>query len=229
MYRFKLEKFEGPLGLLLELIEKEKLEIIEISLAKVTEDFLLYVRSGQAPEEELADFLVVAARLLLLKSRSLLPNLEVEEDGLGLEEQLRMYKEFVEAAKKIEALIKKRKFAYFRETSLIKAGELGFCPPKGLKVSRLQQVFVEILARIEPIVNLPKVALEKVISIKEKIQHIQDLLDRFQSIGFTKLLNNVQTRTEIIVSFLALLELVKQRSVSVVQTEVFEEIVIKRN
>ena len=118
LMNFKIDKFEGPLALLLQLIEKEELDITEISLAKIADQYIEYIRSckGIGPEE-LADFLVVAAKLLLIKSRALLPFLkgEAEEEIEEFEHQLRMYKEFLEAAKKIEAIIGKKRFSFARE------------------------------------------------------------------------------------------------------------------
>lgn len=227
MYQIKLEKFEGPLGLLLQLIEKEELVITEISLSQVTEAYLAYLReSDEIPEEELVDFLVIAAKLLLIKSRSLLPGLGTEEEGLSLVDQLKMYKEFVEAAKRIEEIIKKKHFAYFRVAPL-KPGGIGFFPPRGLKISKMQRMFAEILEGIRPFLELPQATLEKSVSIKEKIKQIQDLLAQSPQVNFKQLLKNVKTRTEMVVSFLALLELMKQRSVAVRQEEIFEEIIIE--
>src|SRR5512147_3265515 len=112
---FKMEKFEGPLDLLLQLIEQEKLSISEISLSKIADQYLESL--GQVAEkdpDELADFLVVAAKLLLIKSRELLPSAApAEEEGPSLESQLKMYKIFWEAAQRIEAQIKKRRWIFF--------------------------------------------------------------------------------------------------------------------
>lgn len=229
MHQIKLEKFEGPLGLLLQLIEQEKLEITDIALSQVTESYLSYLKgASEIPEEELADFLVIAAKLLLLKSKSLLPNLSLEaEEGLNLADQLKMYKEFVEAAKKVEALIKKKKFAYFREV-ILRPEDVGFFPPRGLKVEKIKKTFEEILERIRPWVEMPRQTLEKTISIKEKIFYIQNLLKKGGRLGFAQLLRQARTKAEIIVSFLALLELVKQQTIIVAQDEVFEEIVVER-
>ncbi len=227
MYQVRLEKFEGPLALLLQLIEGEKLSITEISLAQVTESYLAHLKEQKIAEDELADFLVIAAKLLLLKSKQLLPDLTMEEEGLGLEEQLRMYREYVEAAKKIDDLIKKKKFSFFRQ-AVLKPEGMGFFPPRGFKAEKMKRVFEEVLARLRPLLELPQATLEKTISIKEKIQQIQNLLKSGLTMGFQEILKNVKTRTEIIVSFLALLELVKQRTVVVSQESVFEEIVIKR-
>src|SRR3989338_9236417 len=107
MYQTKLEQFEGPLHLLLELIEAEKLDITSIALSKVTDQFLDYLtETSDLHPEELADFLVVAARLLLIKSRALLPSLTGEGDEeADLERQLKIYREYYEASKSMHALL----------------------------------------------------------------------------------------------------------------------------
>ena len=105
-YVFKHEKFEGPLQILLELIEKEKLAISEISLAKVADEYLLHVKSlGAINPDELAEFLVIAAQLMLLKSRSLLPHLELdEEEKSSIEELERRLEEYRRARERASAL-----------------------------------------------------------------------------------------------------------------------------
>src|SRR3989339_270893 len=94
-FEVSLEKYSGPLQLLLELIQKEELPITEVSLARVTEDYLNYMSQHEVPTEELADFLVIASRLLLIKSRAILPQPEEEqEEESSLALQLRLYKLF---------------------------------------------------------------------------------------------------------------------------------------
>ena len=115
---FKIDKFEGPLGLLLQLIEKEELDITQISLAKIADQYIEYIKQAkELKPEELADFLVVAAKLLLIKSRALLPFLkgEAEQEIQEFEEQLRMYQEFLSAAKKLEIIIGQKRFSFARE------------------------------------------------------------------------------------------------------------------
>ena len=117
--QFKLEQFEGPLDLLLQLIEDQKLEITNISLAQVTDQYIQYLNHAHdLRPEDLADFLVVAAKLLYLKSRALLPALRLDEeeaDAGELEKQLKIYKEYLDASKKIEQMIKAGHFAFARE------------------------------------------------------------------------------------------------------------------
>ena len=113
---FQLEKFSGPLDLLLSLIDEEKLDINELAISEVTEQYLRYLEAMEEKRpEELADFLVMATRLLLLKSKNLLPQLETdEEEGPSLEEQLRLYKAFVEASKKLNKKWLEGRVANFR-------------------------------------------------------------------------------------------------------------------
>lgn len=227
MHIIKLEKFEGPLQLLYQLIEEGEMEITDLVLGKVTEDFLNYLdQSTDLSPDELADFLVVATKLLLLKSKALLPQAEFEvEEGPSLEEQLKMYREFVLAAKQLEERIKTKNFVYFKPPLV---QEKGFYPPPAFSLNQFPTVFRQILERLEPVLRLPQTSLEKVISIKDKIKHIYHLLKDTSELTFSHLSSLAATKTEIIISFLALLELVKQRDVTVEQESLFKDIIISR-
>ena len=104
MLEFKTEKFSGPLALLLSLIEKEELDITEVNLAKIADQYVEYIkRNSNLSVDEMADFLVIAAKLLYAKSKALLPYLyadDEDDDIEDLEKQLKMYQEFVAASKK---------------------------------------------------------------------------------------------------------------------------------
>lgn len=230
----KLEKFEGPLGLLLQLIEKEEMDITEISLAKIADQYIEHIRSSaKMKPDEMADFLVVAAKLLLIKSRALLPFLkggEDEDEIQEFEQQLKMYQEFLAAAKKIEAIIGGRRFSFAREFNrqAILASAQIFSPPKKLTVRDIAGVFNEIIKNIKPREKLAEKNLERAISLEEKILAIEELLLNKIKISFNHILSGALNKTEMIVSFLALLELIKQRDVSVMQGEMFGEIEINR-
>ena len=116
MHEVKLEQFTGPLGLLLRLIEKEELDITELSLAKIADNYVDYIQANKnIPDEELADFLVLAARLLYIKSKALLPYLvfdDPEDNEDDLERQLKMYQEFVTASEVLAVLIGRKKFLF---------------------------------------------------------------------------------------------------------------------
>jgi segregation and condensation protein A len=230
---FKIDKFEGPLGLLLQLIEREELDITEISLAKIADQYIEYIRQAKTLKpEELADFLVVAAKLLLIKSRALLPFLkgEAEEEIQEFEHQLRMYKEFLEAAKKIEAIIGKKRFSFAREFNrqAFLASANIFSPPKNLTKTDLATVFGEIIRSIKPQEKLEEKNLEQIVNIEDKILAIQQILLEKIKISFNHVLAGAKNKTEIIVSFLAMLELIKQRDITVVQGGLFEEIEINK-
>lgn len=228
-FAVKLEKFEGPLDLLLQLIEAEKLDISQISLAKVTDEYVRRLQ-GQPdlPPEELADFLVIASRLLYIKSRVLLPFLNLaEEEPVGdLEAQLKIYKEYLDASRSISALIGKRRFLFVHEK--LPHVEVGFAPPKKLTAVQMAEMLRGVLKRLDLIVRIPRAVIEKTVSIHEKIGQIQSLMSRAVKLSFRSLLIDAESRIEIVVSFLALLELVKQRSVSVSQNAKFEDITIEK-
>jgi len=229
VYKIKLEQFEGPLDLLLQLIEQEEMDITQVSLAHVTEQYLAYLnQSENISTEELADFLVVAAKLLLIKSRTLLPQLKWEdEEGTDLEHQLKIYREFYEASKVLHQMILRRHFLFPRERMLVRV-ERVFNPPKSLTADKLRELFVGVLREIEPWVSLPREVITRTISIRERIANIQDMISRKVNISFRELLKTSKNKVEVIVTFLAILELVKQRTIAVVQEKTFDDIVIKK-
>jgi segregation and condensation protein A len=228
---FKLEQFEGPLGLLLSLIEKEEMDITQVSLARVADQYIDFIKSREnINPDEMADFLVVAAKLLLIKSKALLPFLypEEEKEIEEFEEQLKMYQEFLEATKKIEMIIGKKKFMFPREFNrkAILANMKVFSPPKSLTKETMLMIFDDIVNHISAPEKLDEEKLERKISIEEKILFIQkNLIERIK-MNFSNLIKDAKTKTEAIVSFLALLELVKQREIFAEQDELFQDILI---
>ncbi len=242
MLQIKTDKFEGPLGLLLQLIEKEELDITEVSLAKIADQYVDYIKNSQhISPETIADFLVIAAKLLLIKSRALLPYLSAqeEEEIEELEQQLKMYKEFLEASKKVEAIIKQKRFTFTREFSRkamlaninsVAGLEAGFfSPPKKLKANDLFTIFKDLLKRIKPTEEeLEEERIEYKINIEDQILAIQQMLINRIRVSFDRILANTKSKTEIIVSFLAMLELMKQRNIVVRQDGLFDKIMISK-
>lgn len=228
-YKIQLEQFEGPLDLLLKLIEDQELDITTVSLAKVADQFITYVNQAEDLNPgEVADFLVVASKLLLLKSKALIPSLDFEEEDEGsLERQLKIYKEYYEASKAIKELIKKQQFMFTRSKP-IRVFTFKFSPPEKLNSKAMAAIFTRIVKRLEPVVNLPQEVIRKTISIGEKIRQIKDMIMEKLSFNFRNLLNKGD-KTEVIVSFLAMLELVKQRTISVDQPGLFSEITVQKN
>jgi len=230
-YVFKHEKFEGPLQILLELIEKEKLAISEISLAKVADEYLLHVKSlGAINPDELAEFLVIAAQLMLLKSRSLLPHLELdEEEKSSIEELERRLEEYRRARERASAL-KERAALGLR----IHARESFFglppvfFPPPGVGLANLKAAFESFVDALPKLEKLVEERIKKVVSLEEKISHIRSFLAGFVERAFSEVIKGSRERTEVIVSFLAILELARQRFVDLEQGEPFGDIIVKR-
>jgi segregation and condensation protein A len=227
MYSIKVQQFEGPLDLLLQLIEQQELDISQVSLANVTDQYITTLHeSTNLHPEELADFLVVAAKLLYIKSKILLPGLLQDDDGgTDLERQLKMYQEFVAAAKRVNEIFLGRHVMFGREYQSQMAPI--FSPPKRLASDDLREVFRQLLLDLEPIINIPRETLKRTINLRHKIDEIHALLKGAGPTHFHALLRKAKDRTEVIVTFLALLELVKQRQLNVTQDRMFHTIAIE--
>lgn len=230
-YHFRLEQFEGPLDLLLALIEKEKLDITRVSLAQVADQYLEHIRTDEAVSlQNLASFLSIAARLILIKSRALLPILDWQDDEEeameDLEARLKEYRRYREASVKLGALFVVARPAYGRESFL--GAQALYYPPDGISASDLRSAFAGVIGEIPVLEILPEREIRAVVSLEEKILHLQTVLSDRIGASFAELIGNVQERVEVIVSFLALLELVKQRFIRVEQTQYFSDIRIER-
>lgn len=230
-----LEKFEGPLDLLLKLIEKEELDITKISLAAIADQYVEFVKqSDQISPGDVADFLFIAARLLYIKSRALLPFLqqdeEEEEDLEEFEKQLKIYKEYLEAAKSVERILGAQRFMYVREFNkkVILNNTNTFSPPKELKSVDLKKAFEELLTKIKPAKKLPEEILERKVSLEERIANIQKMFLNRVKTSFDKLIAGCNSKADIVVSFLAVLELMRQRELVLEQDDLFGEITISR-
>lgn len=227
MHPIKIQSFEGPLDLLLQLIEAQKLPITEVALADVTEQYSREIARGTIPTEEVADFLVIAAKLLLLKSRTLLPELAPEaEEGASLVEQLKVYKLYRDKLPIIEELWNAGAVAIARPKMPASWHAL-FRPPETLEPRQLRDGMIAVINKIVPAQKVLKYLVERAVTVQEKIVHILDRLKSGLSAHFSTLLK-AGNRSEAIVSFLALLELTKQRVVAAQQKGLFEEIEVRK-
>ncbi len=231
-YQIHLEQFEGPLHLLLTLIEKEKLDITQVSLARVADQYLEYLKSGENISlENLSSFLSIAARLILIKSRALLPILRFDDDEEeameDLEFQLKAYQKFRAAAERLGQLFSQTHRAYARESFL--GVQSVFYPPKDITAHDLRDQFAGVLGEIPIFEALPEKEIRSVVTLEDKIRTLQDTLALRAESSFSELAAHAKDRVEIIVSFLAILELVKQRFIFVKQDGFFSDISIKRS
>jgi segregation and condensation protein A len=233
MINIKLDKFEGPLGLLLKLIEKEELDITQVSLAKITDQYIDYIKKiTNMDPEEMADFLVVASKLLLIKSRALLPFLYPEDeegDSFALEQQLKIYKEFLEASRVITKLIGRKRFMFAREFNrkAVLATIHFFSPPKNLDKETLKNIFSNFIIDLRPEKKMQEERMEYKITIEEKILAIQQTLINKIKTSFNSIFVASKSKAEVVIGFLALLELIKQGSILAAQEGLFSEIEIK--
>ncbi len=220
MPEVKLEQFEGPLDLLLKLIEEEELSISEISLARITEQFVARMEEILADRpEELADFLVIATRLLYMKSRALLPYLYPEEDdGPSLAEQLKLYRAYVEASKTIARLWERGMVAYPHTEPPRRL--VGVFPTR-VTIDHLYEAMRGIVKRLAPTPSLPHMTMDPTVSVRQAVVMIRSALDKLRQCTFQELTREAKNRSEIIVSFLAILQLTKDQSVTVEQEESF--------
>lgn len=236
MIDFSTEKFQGPLGLLLQLIEKEELDITEINLAKIADQYVEHLQQAtDIDPEEMADFLVLAAKLMFIKSRALLPYLSSQEDESeinDLKDQLRMYQEFVKASEKILEIIDQKNFLYVPDWSKNKKrlNLPDFLPPRSLRAGDLQAEMIKIIKRLESAeTKLPEASLESKVSIEDIIGAVRLALKKQIKFSFNSLISRARNKTEVIVSFLAILELAKQQELLFEQIELFSEIHLIKN
>jgi len=227
-YTIATPVYEGPLDLLLQLIERAELDITKVSLAQVTDQFLEYIRHLTDLEaDEVSAFLVIAAKLLQIKSEALLPRPPErepgeEDPGEALARQLIAYKRYREIA----GILFQREEAGLR-TYLRLAP-----PPKvegnvdlsGLTIDDLAIAAQDILNQLNLRSSLKNVVSPSRVTIREKISLITSILRQHKRTSFRSLLNHKNTRLEIVVTFLAMLELIKRHLVRVSQEGLFGDI-----
>lgn len=228
--QIRLPQFEGPLELLLSLIEDRKLDITQVSLGAVADQYLerLSLERNTISLANLSGFLVIAARLILIKSKMLLPVLvftEEEESSMeDLEERLREYKSFKEAALALGDRQMGVARSFSREKFFGMSDKEVYSAPKGISPLILRTQFISILGAIPKQEAYVQEALEEVISLEERIDTLHASLKRRMECTFRSMVASTENRLDLIVSFLAMLELVKQRMVSVKQPDVFGDI-----
>ncbi len=229
-FKIQTDVYSGPLDLLIDLIEKRKLLINDISLASVTDDYMAYVAQFEKnPLREMADFIVLASTLLLLKSKSLLPVLELteqEEETLeSLEKRLRYYQIFRNVAKTLESLFGKR-VAY--ERRFVPDQNPLFLPDRYTNTEALRLAMTDVVKNLPKKIEKPKVQVKTVISLETMIDRLRERIEKQLTFKFKDFTGNSGERTTVIVGFLAVLEMVKQGIVLVRQSARFHDIEIER-
>ncbi|MBN2453570.1 MAG: segregation/condensation protein A [Candidatus Omnitrophica bacterium] len=236
-YKVKLEVFEGPLDLLLFLIKKEEVDIYDIPIAKITDQYLEYLELMQLLDLSIAgEFLVMAATLMHIKSKMLLPpeetqaeNEEDQDPRAELVKRLLEYKKFKEAAAELAQKESSQKHFFARVGSGVDVDKLPASQDEPFEAS----LFDLITAFTKVLKDIPKDVFHQVVkdefTVSEKIHDILHMLVDRKSVVFTDLFKAAKNKAEIITTFLAVLELIKIREISVLQHAPFGEIEIVRS
>ena len=228
---YKLDNFEGPLDLLLHLIEKNKVSIYDIPIVLITEQYLEYV--NQMDHEDLdvvSDFLVMAATLLDIKSRMLLPKVEKEEEEdeedprAELVRRLLEYKMYKYMAQELEEREQEAELLFFKEPTIPREVAKYEEP---LDLDKLQKVFDAVMKRnankLDPVRSRFSTIRREPISLEQKVRSVLSYAREHRHFKFSDVLERESDRLEIVVAFLAVLELMKMGRIHLVQEKLFDE------
>ncbi len=229
-FHIKTEVFEGPLDLLLSLIEKRKLFINDISLSKVTDEYITYI--GALPAYSLGDrtsFIQIASTLLLIKAKSLLPSLDLtSEESENINDLERRLKE-LELMRKAGAHVRE----IFGQKVIHSRGDIPavsvFAPSKDLSFDALVAGIQSVITSLpKPVAKNPEVRVKKTMSIDEMMNHLTERITKAMRMSFKDISRKEKAeKVHVIVSFLAMLELVKQGTIKAEQEGLFDEIIIE--
>jgi len=226
-FNITVGEFNGSLEALLDLVQKHKMDIGDVSLAQVADEYIAHVQSLQSwPNIESVHFIVTAATLLLIKSKSLLPNLELttdeEEDIKGLEERLQLYSIYQHARDVLAQYLKNTMPLYAPKN--IKIKRIVFAPAHYLALGALSSAMQDVLRKLPNIDTKPKAEITETVNIEEVMQGLLKRVDSAVGKSFKKVSGS--DRGEILINFLALLELVKDGVLIAQQDNTYEDIVM---
>ena len=229
-YQVKTHIFEGPLDTLLSLIEKRKLFINDISLAQVADDYIAYIKSlDDFPIADSAHFILIASTLVLIKSKSLLPNLTLTEEEQhsieDLEARLQEYQKYKALSRHL-----RERFGIYVEYLRLPSKEkiVVFTPDRNTSLARIRETIQSVISQIPKAEIIPKVVVKKVISLEEMIENLTKRITENMKMSFKDFSGiGKAEKVEVIVSFLAMLELVKQGIIKVRQDRDFHDIEIE--
>jgi segregation and condensation protein A len=232
-YVVELAVFQGPLDLLLHLIEREELDITRVALAQVTDQYLAYIeRMSVRDPAELSAFLIVAVRLLWIKSQALLPRPplaaeEAEEEAADLVRQLQEYRRYKEAARQMKQWLQEGRRAFGR----LAPPPLAVPRPAEIEGATLQALLEALQRRIQELAPQERtrpLAVPRQVTLADKARRLHDLLRAQGVVRFGALLEEAPTREEVVVTLWAVLELFKRRWITVEQEVIFGAITIRQ-
>jgi segregation and condensation protein A len=224
-FTVKIGQIEGPLDLILDLIEEKKMHVADVPLASIADEFIAFVRAQVAfPAGTAAQFILVAATLLLLKSKALLPIFSLSEDEEGdikdLERRLALLAVYRTVAKRIGSYLGRPLFfgGLRRDTHPV------FAPSKDMSAKALHEAALAVLARAPEVERLPETAVAKVVSLEEMMARLSERIERALTLTFKDFVGTPEDKREIVIGFLAILELVKRGLLNAEQEAHFSEI-----
>ncbi len=241
-YKVVLEAFEGPLDLLMHLIEKEKVDIYDIPIARITDQYIEYIQGMQSLDLNLtSEFLVMAATLLEIKSKMLLPKSSREDEQLEIEEvdpreelirRLIEYKKFKAAADSLKTKGDTQSKIFFKQKEeLEEFMEQDSFELEKVDFKELFLAYMNILNRCKEDIkeiNLTEIQRDE-LTIEDCMDNLESTINQKKKIKFDELFSGDITKTKVVVIFLSVLELIKLKKIKVVQEQNFGEIVIKSN
>lgn len=224
-FSIKTDSYEGPFEVLLDLIEARKLLVNDLALASITEEYIQHVRAQEAfPVEETANFIQIAATLLLIKSKSLIPDLALSEDENAdvedLKRRLAAYEKVREATRELARIYGRSVMARAGE----RPPEVVFAPARDLSTAALEEAMVRVLAAREAVEELPEARVKPLVTIEEMMDRLAKRVQSAMTLSFKDFAGGQKEKVEVIVSFLALLELVKQGAVAAEQYGAYGDI-----
>ncbi len=232
-YTTKLSNFEGPLDLLLHLIKQAEIDIKDIFVSEVTSQFLEYVYNSDIDMETESEYLSMAATIIEIKAKAIIPNeeciLEAEEEGNLLIQKLEEYKLLKESAEKLKELENTDRFY---KTPDDKAFDVKIVYNDVFNLDGLLNAFTDLLRRVDvkdTIENKEKEIPKEVFTVADKITFIRNVLTDHKSVSFYDLFTGYSTKSEVITTFQALLELLKHQFLTFTQDDTFSDIILTIN
>ena len=240
---YKLESFEGPLDLLLHLIEKNKVNIYDIPIATITDQYLEYVKHMEEESMDVvSEFLVMAATLLDIKARMLLPK-EVNEEGeeedprAELVARLLEYKTYKYMSMELKDMELDAEKIFYKSPTIPREVEK-YEPPvdldkllDGVTLAKLQQIFQSVMRRqkdkIDPVRSTYGTIRKEPVSLEQKIASVMGYARKHRKFSFRGMLSKQKDKTEVVVTFLALLELMKVGKIYLTQENLFDDMMIE--
>lgn len=227
-FQVEQEAFQGPFDLILELLKKKELDISKLSLAKIAEDYLAFIESSEVETGVLADYLLIASKLIYMKTKELMPYLSIDEEEEGIDDlarQLAEYQKFKDIQENFLLIFTEGPVAYGAPVRKIKKEE-ALPMPENVTAGEMVRSFEGLLKRIAPFFKLSKTSVQRIKSVAERIEEIREMIVSRAKFTFHEAIKSARSRGEVVVSFLAVLELVRDNSLKVSQND--KSIVIER-